>query len=161
MTGVDLTQIRGINAHTALKVVSEIGTDMSRWPTAKYFTSWLALAPGTKKSGGKILSSRTKPTKNRAAHALRLATNALQRADTALGAFFLRLKTRCGSPKGITATARKLGVAIYNMLKHGLDYVERTAAYYESDYPKRAIKGLARRAEVSGMPLRCCVSAMN
>lgn len=156
MTGVDLTQIRGINAHTALKVVSEIGTDMSRWRTSKHFTSWLALSPGCKKSGGKVLSSRTKATKNRAAHALRLAANALQRADTALGAFFRRLKSRVGSPKAITATARKLAVAIYNMLKHGQEYVERGAAYYESEYKNRVIKGLARRASALGFQLVPC-----
>jgi len=153
MTGVDLTQIRGINAHTALKVVSEIGTDMSRWPTAKHFTSWLALAPGTKKSGGKLMSSRTKATKNRAAHALRLAANALQRADTALGAFFRRLKARHGSPKAITATARKLAVAIYNMLKYGQEYVESGAAYYESEYQTRVIQSLTRRAADFGFQL--------
>ncbi len=153
MTGVDLTQIRGINAHTALKVVSEIGTDMSRWPTAKHFTSWLALAPGSKKSGGKVLSSRTKATKNRAAHALRLAANALQRSDTAVGAFFRRVKSRHGTPKAITAAARKLAEAIYNMLKHGQDYVERGAAWYESEYQKRVLKGLTRRAADLGFQL--------
>jgi transposase len=153
MTGVDLTTIRGINAHTALKVVSEIGTDMSRWKTAKHFTSWLALAPGTKKSGGKVLSSRTKASKNRAAHALRLAANSLQRADTALGAFFRRIKSRHGSPKAITATARKLATAIYNMLKYGQNYVERGAAFYESQFHERLIHSLSRKAAKLGYQL--------
>ena len=153
MTGVDLTQIRGINAHTALKVVSEIGTDMSRWPTSKHFTSWLALAPGMKKSGGRMLSSRTKATKNRAAHALRQAAYAIQRADTALGAFFRRIKSRHGSPKAITATARKLAVLVYNLLKHGHTYVEQSAASYESDYRHRVVKSLTRRATALGFQL--------
>jgi len=153
MTGVDLTQIRGINAHTALKVVSEIGTDMSRWPTSKHFTSWLGLAPGTKKSGGRQLSSRTKATQNRASHALRQAAYAIQRSDTALGAFFRRIKSRHGSPKAITATARKLAVLVYTLLKHGHTYVERSAASYESAHRNRVIQNLTRRANALGLQL--------
>ncbi len=73
MTGVALTQIDGTAAPTALTVISEIGTDMSRWKTVKHCTSWLGLCPGTKVSGGKVLASKTKPSANRAATALRLA----------------------------------------------------------------------------------------
>ena len=65
--GVDLTQIDGIAPYTALKVVSEIGTDMRRWPTAQHFTSWLTLAPRNKVSGGRLLSAQTQPSANRAA----------------------------------------------------------------------------------------------
>ena len=77
MTGVDLTRINGVDAHTALKVVSEAGTGMTRWPTARHFASWLALSPDNRVTGGRVISSRTKPSANRAAKALRLAANAL------------------------------------------------------------------------------------
>jgi hypothetical protein len=91
LTGVDLTRIDGIDAPTALKVVAETGLDMSRWPSDKHFASWLTLAPGTKVSGGKTLSGRTKPSASRAAAALRLAARSLHHSKSALGAFFRRL----------------------------------------------------------------------
>ena len=84
MTGVDLTRIDGVDAFTALKVVSEIGTDMTRWPSAKHFASWLGLSPNNRITGGKVISSKTKASANRAAFALRLAANALHRSDSAL-----------------------------------------------------------------------------
>ena len=108
MTGVDLTRIDGVDAFTALKVVSEIGTDMTRWPSAKHFASWLGLSPNNRVTGGKVLSSRTKASANGAAKALRLAANALHRSNSALGAFLRRKKSHLGSPKAITATAHKL-----------------------------------------------------
>jgi transposase len=92
LTGVDLTRIDGIDAPTALKVVAEIGLDMTRWPTEKHFASWLSLAPGSKVSGGKKLSSRTKPSANRVAAALRLAASSLYHSQSALGAFHRRLR---------------------------------------------------------------------
>ena len=86
MTGADLTQVDGVDAYTALKVVSEIGADMTKWPSAKHFASWLGLSPNNRITGGKVMSSKTKPSANRAAAALRLAANALHRSDSALGA---------------------------------------------------------------------------
>ena len=88
MTGVDLTRIDGIDGFTALKVISEIGTDMTKWATAKRFASWLGLSPDNRITGGKVMSSRTKPSANRAAAALRLAAHGLRR----LGAFLRRKK---------------------------------------------------------------------
>ena len=83
----DLTTIPGIDGNTAMKILSEIGTDMSKWASVKAFTSWLGLCPGNKISGGKILSSRTKPSNNRAAQALRMAAASLYRSKTAIGVF--------------------------------------------------------------------------
>jgi transposase len=88
MTGVDLLRIDGIAAPTALVVISEIGLDMTRWQTVKHFTSWLGLCPGTNKSGGKVRASKTKPSANRVATALRLAAGGLARSQSALGAFY-------------------------------------------------------------------------
>ncbi len=153
LTGVDLTRIDGLDAHTALKVLSEIGLDMSRWPTEKHFASWLSLSPGNKISGGKKLSGRTKPSANRVAAALRLAANALHHSHSALGAYFRRLKARLGAPKAITATAHKLARLIYNMLKFGAEYVDRGQDYYESRYQQRVLSNLMRRAKELGYSL--------
>src|SRR5207302_9699499 len=117
VSGVDLTQIEGISEVTALTLISEIGTDMSHWATVKHFTSWLGLCPQHKKTGGKVKSSRTRPGSNRAAQALRLAANSLQRSQSALGAFTRRLKSRLGAGKAVTAAAHKLARLVYGMLK--------------------------------------------
>ena len=111
--GVDLTQITGIGPSLALKLVGECGTNLAAWPSAKHFASWLALAPHNKISGGKVLSSKTRRTSNRAASLLRLAAGTVGRTDTALGAFYRRLSARIGKAKAITATARKIAVLFY------------------------------------------------
>ena len=146
MTGVGLTQIDGVDAYTALKVVSEIGTDMSKWPSAKHFASWLGLSPNNRVTGGRVMSSKTKPSANRTAAALRLAANALHRSDSALGAFLRRKKAQLGAPKAITATAHKLARLIYSMLRYGQEYVDAGAEYYESQYQQRALRAAQRRA---------------
>ena len=153
MTGVDLTQIDGVDGFTALKVVSEIGTDMTKWPTAKHFASWLGLSPDNKVTGGKIISSRTKTSANRAAAALRMATYSLHRSDSALGAFLRRKKAQLGAPKAITATAHKLARIIYSMLRFGQDYVDAGAEYYEAQYRHRALHAAKRRAAQLGYQL--------
>ena len=104
MTGVDLTRIDGVDGFTALKVISEIGMDMTKWPTAKHFASWLGLSPNNRITGGKVKSSKTKPSANRAAAELRMAAHGLHRSDSTLGAFLRRKKAHLGAPKAITAT---------------------------------------------------------
>ena len=153
MTGVDLTAIDGVDSYTALKVVSEVGVDMSRWPTAKHFASWLGLSPNNRVSGGRVMSSRTTRNANRAAAALRLAANALHRSDSALGAFLRRKKAHLGAPKAITATAHKLARIIYSMLKYGQRYVDAGSEYYERQYRKRALGNAKRRAAQLGYKL--------
>lgn len=113
LSGADLSQIDGIRPYSALRILAEIGTDMSRWPTERHFTSWLTLAPKNEISGGRLLSSRTQPSANRAALVLRLPAQSLGRTQTALGAFFRRLAFRIGKAKAITATARKLAILVY------------------------------------------------
>jgi transposase len=160
--GVDLTQIDGLGPSLALKLVGECGTTLSAWPTAKHFTSWLALAPHNKISGGKVLSSRTRRTSNRAASLLRLAAGTVGRTDTALGAFYRRLSARIGKAKAITATARKIAVLFYNTLRHGRTYSDPGATYYEDRYRQRVLHNLQRRAKSLGFalqPLEPCVQA--
>ena len=153
MTGVDLTRIDGVDAYTALKVISEVGTDMTKWPSAKHFASWLGLSPHNRITGGKVISSKTKASANRAAAALRLAANALHRSDSALGAFLRRKKAHLGAPKAITATAHKLARIIYSILRYGQQYVEAGAEYFEHQYHQRALHTARRRAAQLGYQL--------
>ena len=153
IAGVDLTQIHGIGPYLALRLVSECGTDLSRWPSVKHFTSWLSLAPGCKISGGKVLSSRTRKTKNPVAAHLRLAAVTVGRTSTALGAFYRRLAARIGKAKAVTATARKIAVLFYNTMRFGAAYKDPGADYYETAYRDRVVKQLHRRAANFGFRL--------
>jgi transposase len=150
---VDLTQIHGIAPLTALNLVAEIGTDMSRWPTEKHFTSWMNLAPGTKVTGGKILSSRRGPSKNRAGLVLRQAAVAVGRTDTALGSFYRRIAACRGAGKAVVATARKLGALVYRALKHGQEYVDIGLAAYEQAQKERQLRRLKKHAASFGFQL--------
>jgi len=151
MAGVALTAIEGIEESTALVVLSEIGTDMSRWPSEKHFGSWLGLAPNPKKSGGKVKSSATRPGVNRAAQALRLAAKNLQRSQSALGAFFRRIAARRGLAKAITATACKLARIVYALLQHGTAYVAQGLVAYEMAYRERVVRQVKRKAAELGL----------
>jgi len=153
MSGVDLTHIDGISTTTALKILSEIGTDMSRFKSSKHFASWLGLSPASKISGGKILSSATKPSANKAAAALRMAAFTLIHSKSALGAYLRRQKARLGTPKAITATAHKMARLIYTMLKKGTAYVDLGQDYYETRYRSRVLQNLKRKAQEMGFEL--------
>ena len=151
--GADLSQIHSIGPHAALQIVAEIGTDMRRWPTEKHFTSWLTLAPNNKVSGGRLLSSRTPPSANRAATILRRCAMSLGRTSTALGAFYRRLAARTGKAKAITATARKLAVLVYRMLSGDLVYNDPGATAYHQLNRARELKSLRKRAKFLGFDL--------
>jgi transposase len=152
--GVDLTQIHGLGPSLALKLVGECGTDLSAWPDAKHFTSWLCLAPSNKVSGGKILSTKTRRSGSRAAALLRLAAVTVGRTETALGAFYRRLSARIGKAKAVTATARKIAALFYNTLRHGMDYADPGTSYYEERYRVRVLANLRRRAASLGFSLQ-------
>ena len=153
MTGIDLTRIDGLDAHTILKVISETGTDMTPWKTEKHFASWLGLCPGNKITGGKSLSGKTKPSANRAAAAFRIGAQSLHHSKSALGAFYRRLKARIGAPKAATAAAHKLAKLFYNTLKNGTEYVDAGQDYYEKAYQGRMLSNLKRRAKQMGFDL--------
>ena len=161
ITGVDLTGIDGLQEHTVLKILAEIGTDMrcpepaegSRWPTEKHFAAWLGLSPGNKVSGGKRISGKTTPSANRAAAAFRMATQGLHHSQSALGAYYRRMRARLGAPKAVTATAHKLCTLFYNMLKYGGAYHDAGAEYYEQQYRDRVLRNLRRQAKNLGLEL--------
>ena len=153
MCGVDLTRIDGIDVTTALTVISEVGPDMSRFATVKHFACWLGLCPGTKITGGKVMSSKTKRVANRAAQALRLAAAALRTSQSALGAYFRRMCARMDKPKAVTAAAHKLARLIYTMLTKGEEYTDQGQDYFEERYRERVLRQLTIRAEKMGMKL--------
>lgn len=151
--GVDLTSIDGIEAMTALTVISEQGFDMSQFPTEKHFTSHLGLCPNNRVTGGKVKRRRTRKVESHAATSLRIAAQALHDSKSALGAFSRRMKARLGPAKATTATARKLAVLIYRMLKHGQDYVDRGQEFYEEHYRLQRERTLMKQAQIMGFQL--------
>jgi len=151
--GVDLSELPGIGPYGALKLISEIGLDMRRWASEKHFAAWLTLSPRNEISGGKLLRSRTQPSANRAAKILRMAAMSLGRSDHALGAFYRRMAARVGKAKAITATARKLALLVYRMLRDHIPYREMSAADYDQQQRSRILKGLRKRAASLGFEL--------
>jgi len=151
--GVDVLSIVGIGPLTALNLLAETGQDMTRWRTEKHFTSWLNFAPGTHISGGRRLSSRRRPGRNRAGLLLRQAASSVGRTQTALGAFYRRIAARRSKAVAIVATARKLACAYYRLLRYGGEFVERGAAAADHDYQQRRVKYLRRQAKFLGYDL--------
>jgi transposase len=153
MSGVDLTVLEGVEPNTALVLLSEVGPDVSRFPTVKHFTSWLGLSPQHQGSAGKIRSRHVPHGACRAGRALRLAAQGCYHAKNALGAFYRRIQARAGAPKAVVATARKLGERVYRLLKYGAEYVCQKIEVYEAAYRARVVKGIARKAAELGYRL--------
>jgi transposase len=151
VVGLDLTEMEGISALTALTLISEIGCDLSKFDTVKHFTSWLGLCPNQKKTGGKVKSSRTRPGSNRAAQAMRMGASSLHSSHSALGAYLRRLKSRLGAPQAVTATAHKLARLVYYALTQGMAYVRRTQEEYEEQIKQQQIKALKKKARRLGL----------
>jgi transposase len=151
--GVDLTRIDGIDIGTALKVIAEVGPDLSRFKSVKHFASWLGLCPGTKISGGKLLPGASQRTANRLAQALRMAAVSLRHSESALGAYYRRLCGRLDKPKAIRATAHKLARLIYTLLTKGTEYADQGQDYYEERYQQRVLNHLNRKATAMGYRL--------
>jgi transposase len=151
--GIDLTQVVGLNVLNVLLLISEIGVDMSKWRSAKAFSSWLGLCPGNKISGGKVLDSRTRQVVNRVADALRLAAQSAGRTETCLGIFYRRKQAHLGAPKATTATARKLACLIYQLLKNKQPYQEPDPVTYQLRLQKSALTKLQKQAASLGYTL--------
>ena len=148
--GVDLTRINGLAVSSVLTVLSEIGPDLSRFASVKHFCSWLGLCPGTKISGGKVLSARTRRSVNRVRQALKMAAMSLSRSGSALGAFYRRLCARMDKPSANTAIAHKLARMVYFMLTRGEDFVDQGQQHYEAQQRQRSVAALKRRAAALG-----------
>jgi len=150
MAGVDLTQIDGLSILSIQTILSEIGTDMSKWPTVKHFTSWLGLSPNNSKTGGKIIRTKTKKTDSRANLAFRQGAAALGRSKSALGQFYRRMKSKLGTPKAVVATAHKLARIVYHMLKNQTPFTAVCAEHEDARYRERALRNLQRQARKLG-----------
>jgi len=153
MSGVDFTQVPGLGTLNVLIILSEVGLDSSRFPSAKHFSSWLGLCPGNRITGGKVKSSKTRPVVNRAAHAFRMAAQAVSRSQSAVGAFYRRMKSRLGGPKAITATAHKLARIFYQLWSRRQSYVDPSLEVYEQQYKARTLKQLQQKAQSLGFDL--------
>jgi transposase len=153
LLGIDLVAVHGLNETTAQTIISEIGTDMSRWSDEKHFCSWLGLAPHNDVSGGKVLRSRTLKTHNRAGQAFRLAAQAVSRTETAYGAFFRRMRAMHGPKKAIVATAHKIAQAVYLMLRDHKPYDAQSADNYLKRDREREIARLQKKATKLGYTL--------
>lgn len=153
ISGVDFTQVDGLDTLSVLTILSEVGLDPTRFPTVRHFTSWLGLSPNLAISGGTVKSSRTRKVVNRAANAFRMAAQTLHRSQSALGAFYRRMKARLGAPKAITATAHKLARIFYHLWRSGDAYDDPGAEAYEQQYRQRLIKSLERKAQALGLEL--------
>jgi transposase len=153
ISGVEWSQINGIDVLKAQTVMAECGADLSAFGSEKHFASWLGLCPTNEQSGGKILNRRTRKVVNRATVAFRNAARTLLRSQSYLGAQYRRLRTRLGAPKAITAMARKLACLFYRLIRHGHQYVDKGTEYYEARYREQQIRSLTKRAQKLGLEL--------
>jgi transposase len=145
--GRDATQIPGLSVYLVLQLISEVGKEMSRWPTEKHFISWLGLAGGRKQSGKR--KGSIKVHRNRAGRMFCAAARALaQSVDKALGGFYRRVRGRIGGLAANVALARKLAQLFYRLLRYGMEYVERGLKAYEAkvlETEARLLRKLARK----------------
>lgn len=152
ITHTDLMDIPGIK-ESALTLISEIGLDMTKFSSAKKFTAWLGLAPNTKISGGKVLSRSTARVRSPAANVFRNAAVTLRNSDSYLGSFYRHIRARSGPAVAVTATARKLAVIVYHMLKNRSPFLELGSDYLSKTKEQKMIKFLKKQAKVHGFSL--------
>lgn len=153
LVGIDLTQVTGLSSSLVLTIVSEIGTDMAKWPTVKHFAAWLGLAPRNDVSGGKVLRSRVLKTVNRATQAFRQAAQSVARSDSAFGAYFRRMRAKVGPQQATVATAHKIARVVYHLLKEHVAFQETSASEYDQRYREREVHYLERKAAKLGYTL--------
>jgi transposase len=154
IAGVDLTKIRGLDEKTILTILSETGTDLSKWETASHFTSWLGLSPKPKITGEKIVGHFKQSVANRANQAFRMAAWALNNSKCYLGSFYRKLSSRKGSFVAIKATARKVAVIFWNMMTKKTEFETHSQEEYETKYKDRQLKNIEKMAKKLGMILQ-------
>lgn len=142
---VDVTEVFGISEISTLTMMSEVGTDMTKWKTEHHFTSWLGLAPNTKISGGKVISSRIMKKKHYAGQAFRMAANSLYHSKSPLGDYYRRIKARAGAGKAVVATARKLAIIYYKMVANKQAFNPMAIEDYQKKYKEKKIKQLKKK----------------
>jgi transposase len=152
LTGVDLTALPCITAYSQMLVISEVGTDMSRWPTVKHFVSWLGLSAGSRQSGKR--RRRQKRFRGVAGKIFCVIARSIGRSKyLALTGFYRRIKATRGGQIANIACARKIATLFYNALRHGVPYVEQGLQAYEQRYRQQSIKRLQAAAARFGLKL--------
>jgi transposase len=153
LSGKALTSITGLGPSQVMTIIAEVGLDLTKFPTEQHFSSWLGLSPNRRITGGKVKSSRTRKVVNRASTALRLAAQAVGKSHTALGAFYRQKRAALGAPKAVTATAHRLAVHFYRLLRYGQAYVEMGERKFEERFQERSLRSLQKRATAMGYQL--------
>jgi transposase len=151
--GVDLTGIPGINANSAQTLYAELGGDLSAFRSGKHFASWLGLSPENKITGGRILSSHTRPCGNRVARALRMAAQGLHHADNELGEYYRRMRAKLGGASGVVAVAHKLARIVYALLTSRRPYEGRLHRVSAAKRAERSLAQLRKKAKTLGFQL--------
>jgi transposase len=151
--GVDITEIFGISEVTAMQIISETGIDMSKWTTKKHFVSWLTLAPNNRISGGKRLRPKKDKKRNKAGQAFLIAASSLQRSSHWLGVFYRRISAKHGAPVAIKATARKIALIFYHMIKYQMEFNPLPIETYNQLFKERKLKYIKNQASMFGLQL--------
>ena len=152
--GVDIVEVTGISESIAQTVISEIGTDMSRFPSSKHFCSWLHLAPHNDISGGKVLRSRILKARIPAGQALRQAAQSCVRSHSVFGAYYRARSARSSSEQAIVATAHKIARVLYHMLQYREAFSPLSMRTLDQKRRQREVKNLQKRAKVLGFTLQ-------
>lgn len=142
---VNVTEITGISEISGLTIMSEVGLDLSKWKTEHYFTSWLGLAPNTKISGGKTISSKIMKKKHYAGQAFRIAASSLHSSKTPLGEYFRRIRAKAGAGKAVVATARKLAIIYYMIVTKKEAFNPKALLDYQQKYKEKKINQLKKK----------------
>jgi transposase len=153
ITGVDFTEIDGLDVLTVHTILTEVGLDPEAFGTEKRFASWLGLSSENRITGGRIINNKTRKVVNRASKAFRMGANSLQNSQSALGGYFRRMRSRKGAPKAITATAHKLARIFFHIWKTGDTYQDLGADYYDQKYKERVMENMKKRARKLGFEL--------
>ena len=145
VVGVDLCEVDGLSEISVLELISEIGTDMAKWKNSKKFVAWLNVAPNTKITGGKIISSKMQKKKNRAGQTLRMACCSLSKSKAPIGDYSRKMKSRLGKKGGVVATAHKLGRTIYTMIKKQKSFDRNLINSEQEKWKEQKIKYLEKQ----------------
>jgi transposase len=142
---VDLSKVTGISDLSFLNIISEIGTDMSKWQNDKYFAAWLNVAPNTKITGGKIISSKMQKKKNHCGQTLRMCANSVKSSKSPLGDYARKMKSRLGKNASTVAIAHKLAIIIYKLLKDKCEYNPEIIEKSQEKWKLKKIANLERQ----------------
>jgi len=145
IVGVDICKVEGISEISGLELISEIGTDMSKWKNSNHMNAWLNVAPNTKITGGKIISSKMQKKKNHAGQTLRMAASNLSSCKSPMGDYSRKMKARLGKKGGVVATAHKLATIIYTMIKEKREYNPEIIAHNQQKWKEKRIKQLEKQ----------------